>query len=385
MADELSLLSNQALSRFINSEKWGSGALFDRMSSASSKLLGEYAPSSRNEDLCLDQTALLIDEVAVRKKGDMSVGVAKQYLGCLGKTDNGQVMVASGLSKGKQFAPTDMRLFMPQKWEKDHSKRKKCGVPKEWGHRTKPMIAKQMIQDAIQKDIQFDYVNFDALYGMSFHLLSYLNTDGVRFIGDIRSDCKLYFDRNKSESSKAGHYVSSLDPDRDFLKLRVRSSSKGHVVAGFYWCNVQIRCPGTGGLINLKLLVRKDKDGRTKYSLTNMLLDTIEELAQKQGQRIFVEQIFKESKNLVGLGDFQGRSWAGLHNHLALCCYAMFILLQFKLDNIEEQYSSNTAKKLICLVIELKNKSFLENVRCIVEQHNRVKKQELRDKIYNDE
>ncbi len=62
--------------------------------------------------------------------------------------------------------------------------------------------------------------------------------------------------------------------------------------------------PRTDELINLKPLVRKDKDGRAKYSLTNMLLDSIEELAQKQGQRIFVEQMFRESKNLVGLGDY---------------------------------------------------------------------------------
>ncbi len=128
MADELSLLSNQALSRFINSEKWDHGVLFDRIASGSPELLGEYTPSSGNESLCLNQTALLIDEVGFRKKGKMSIGVANQYLGCLGKTDNGQVMVASGLSKGKQPVPIDMRLFMPKKWEGDDAKRKKCGV-----------------------------------------------------------------------------------------------------------------------------------------------------------------------------------------------------------------------------------------------------------------
>lgn len=367
MADELSLLSNQALSRFINSDKWRSNLLFDRIATNSSKLLEQYIPSSSNESLCLNQTALLIDEVGFRKKGNMSVGVASQYLGCLGKTDNGQVMVAAGLSKGKQFAPIDMRLFMPKKWEIDDAKREKCGVPKAWNYQSKPMMAKQIIQDAIDKNIQFDYVNFDALYGMSFHLLSYLSSNNIPFIGDIRSDCKLYFDRNTSESSKASYYVSCLDPNKDFLKLRVRNSSKGHLVAHFYCCEVQIKCPQTGELINLKLIVRKDKDGKTKYSLTNMFLDSLEEVAQKQAQRIFVEQIFRESKNLVGLGDYQGRSWRGLHNHLALCCYAMFILLQFKLENIHEQFSTNTAKKLICLVIELKHNSFLDKLISITQ------------------
>jgi len=294
-------------------------------------------------------------------------------------------MVAGGLSKGKQFVPIDMRLFMPEKWGKDQDKCKKCGVPKEWNYQTKPMIAKQIIEDALKKNIQFDYVNFDALYGMSFNLLSYLDTHDVHFIGDIRSNCKLYFDRDKSESSRVDYYVSSLDLKKDFLELRVRNSSKGHVKASFYWCDVQIKCPETDTLINLKLLVRKDKDGKTKYSLTNMLLDEIEELAQKQGQRIFVEQIFKESKNLVGLGDYQGRSWVGLHNHIALCCYAMLMLLRFKLENSDDQFSTNTARKLICLIIEFKNTTFLEQLICVLEQHQRIKKQELRDKINNNE
>jgi len=383
MADELSLLSNQSLGRFINSEKWDSNLLFKRIASYSSDLLTDYSPSSRNESLCLNQTAFLIDEVGFRKKGTMSVGVANQYLGCLGKTDNGQVMVAGGLSKGNQFVPIDMRLFMPKKWEKEEDKREKCRVPKEWRHQTKPMIAQQMIQEAIEKNVQFDYVNFDALYGMSFTLLSYLDSHSIPFIGDIRSDCKLYFDRSKEESSRVDYYVSSLNQKKDFLKLRVRNSSKGHLVAHFYWCDVQIKCPQTDQLINLKLLVRQDKDGKTKYSLTNMFLDSIEELAQKQGQRIFVEQIFKECKNLVGLGDYQGRSWIGLHHHVALCCYAMLILLYFKLEHIDEQFSSSTARKLICLIIELKNYTFLEKLNAILIQHLRVKQQEIRDQTYN--
>ncbi|MCH2177096.1 MAG: IS701 family transposase, partial [Lentisphaeria bacterium] len=296
MADQVSEHSNQSLSRFINSNGWNFESIFDHLSKSTSELLEGYSPSLSNESLCLNKTALLIDEVGFRKKGSMSVGVGRQYLGCLGKPDNGQVVVAAGLSKGKLFTPIDMRLFMPQKWESDTDRREKCHVPSHWRYYSKPAMAKQMINDAVQKGIKFDYVNFDALYGMCFDLLFHLNRMNIDFIGDIRSDCKLYFDHSEQEFSRVDQFVSSLDPKKDFLKLRVRDSSKGHVTAEFYWCDVQKKCPESGKMIDFKLLVRKDKDGKMKYSLTNIQSDKIEELAQRQAQRIFIEQIFREAK-----------------------------------------------------------------------------------------
>ena len=381
MADQVSEHSNQALSRFINCQGWDCANIFKQVSQSTSEIFENYSPNEAKESLCLNKTALLIDEMGFRKKGSMSVGVGSQYLGCLGKTDNGQVMVAAGLSKGNLFSPIDIRLFMPKKWETDTLRREKCHVPKEWKHQSKPGIAKQMIDDAIQKGIKFDYVNFDALYGMCFDLLSHLNTKKIGFIGDVRSDCKLYFDHNKLESCRVDQFVSSLDPMKDFLKIRVRDSSKGHLVARFYWCEVQIKCPHTTKLIDLKLLVRKDQDGKIKYSLTNMLLDKIEELAQKQAQRIFVEQLFREGKNLVGLGDYQGRSWVGLHNHIALCCFAMYILLNIKIKNGEHGLSSKTIRECLCLFIEFKAKTLDQAFEIIIKQHIRIKQQEERDRI----
>jgi len=55
----------------------------------------------------------------------MSACVSRQYLGCIGKTDNGQVAVAAGLSQSEYYTPIDMRLFMPKEWESDKTRREK--------------------------------------------------------------------------------------------------------------------------------------------------------------------------------------------------------------------------------------------------------------------
>ncbi|KAA1246323.1 transposase [Aquimarina sp. RZ0] len=47
----------------------------------------------------------------------MSACVSRQYLGCIGKTDNGQIAVAAGLSQSEYYTPIDMRLFMPKEWK----------------------------------------------------------------------------------------------------------------------------------------------------------------------------------------------------------------------------------------------------------------------------
>jgi SRSO17 transposase len=44
------------------------------------------------------------------------VGVARQWLGRLGKVDNCQVAVFGVLSDGQRHAPVDMRLYLLKGW-----------------------------------------------------------------------------------------------------------------------------------------------------------------------------------------------------------------------------------------------------------------------------
>lgn len=288
-------------------------------------------------------TALLIDEVGFRKKGKMSACVSRQYLGCIGKTDNGQVAVAAGLSQGIHYTPIDMRLFMPKSWESDSLRRKKCNIPKDQQHHTKPEMAQQIIEQARLKGVKFDYVNFDALYGNATFLLNYLVDNHIDFIGDIRSDHLIYFNHDQNEKCRVDNYVGNL-LNNDFEQITIRKSTKGPLKAKFHYSKVQVLAK-ENKLLDLILLVRKDTDGKTKYSLTNMEKDHIKELAQKQGQRIFVEQIFKEGKNLVGMGGYQIRGWHGFHNHMAICMMAMLLITKLKFETKNKKYTAATLKK----------------------------------------
>jgi SRSO17 transposase len=82
------------------------------------------------------EVGLLIDEVGFRKKGRHSACVGRQYLGCIGKHDNGQVAVVAGLSSGKYYCPIDVALFMPKSWQDDHIRRKKAKIPENIQHQS---------------------------------------------------------------------------------------------------------------------------------------------------------------------------------------------------------------------------------------------------------
>ncbi len=314
-------------------------------------------------------TGFLIDEVGFRKKGKMSVGVGWQYLGCLGKVDNGQVAVAAGLSQGHHFTPIDMRLFLPEEWDDDIERRKKCGIPEDEKHVSKPDIAKQIIEHALAQQIKFDYVNFDALYGNATSLLAFLESNRIDFIGDIRCNFSLYFGNDREERCRPDKYVSNL-LDEDFQELTIRNSTKGALKAKFHYAKVKILTEDEKWL-DLILLVRKDEDGKTKYSLSNMSNDHIKDLAKKQAQRVFIEQVFKEGKNLVGFGDYQVRKWTGFHNHMAICMLAMLLILKIKLQYSNQNYTSGTIRKLINLCIWSKMDNMNTAIDVIFEQHCR--------------
>ena len=58
----------------------------------------------------------LIDETSALKSGDKSPGVQRQYLGCVGKIDNGIVTVHLGVCKGRYKTLIDAELFLPEDW-----------------------------------------------------------------------------------------------------------------------------------------------------------------------------------------------------------------------------------------------------------------------------
>jgi SRSO17 transposase len=85
--------------------------------------------------------AWIVDDTGFPKQGKHSVGVARQYCGQLGKSDNCQAAVSLSVSTWASSLPIAWRLYLPEVWCQDAERCRQAGVPEEVGFQTKPEIA----------------------------------------------------------------------------------------------------------------------------------------------------------------------------------------------------------------------------------------------------
>ena len=297
-----------------------------------------------------DRIYLLVDEVGFRKKGNHSACVGQQYLGCIGKSDNGQVAVTAALSAGDFYCPVAIELFMPVSWNQDVERRQRAGIPEGKKHESKTVMGLRMIKKLYRKLSQdIECVVFDALYGINVDLLRQLIERQIPFVGDVRENQSIYLSEPswKIPQSKEGgrkftkphpnkkiisvrNYLNTLS-NKEFMLLKVRNGTKGVLQAKYHMKKVRVIHKPSKSFLPLHLLIRKDTDGSVKYALGFFPGKcTLTRMAKAQAQRVFIERIFEEGKNITGMSDYQTRSWTGFHRHMAMVSLALLFLMEQK-------------------------------------------------------
>jgi SRSO17 transposase len=94
---------------------------------------------------------IIIDEVGWGKKGSLSVGVARQYVGALGKVDNGQVVVTLHGVTDQFELPLLGQMYLPQVWLDDSARRERSRIPADHSFATKPQIAVSLLDRVVRQ------------------------------------------------------------------------------------------------------------------------------------------------------------------------------------------------------------------------------------------
>src|SRR5262250_2096330 len=153
---------------------------------------------------------LMFDETGFVKKGQDSVGVARQYCGSLGKVENCQVGVFAGYASRHGYALVDKRLFLPEVWftEAYTTRRAKGMVPPEVTFQRKPQLAATMLQAIVRGGLlPFKYVVADCLYGRSPDFLDAVDACvGVTTLVAIPADTRCWLQRPRTQ----GFFQGSL-------------------------------------------------------------------------------------------------------------------------------------------------------------------------------
>src|SRR3954466_1372445 len=136
--------------------------------------------------------AWLVDDTGLPKKGKLSVGVARQYCGQLGKRENCQVAVTLSVANEHASLPIAYRLYLPEAWAADPARRATAGVPEEVAFATKPAIALDQIRQALADGVPPGVVVTDAGYGNDTDFRDGVTGLGLAYVAGILGTTTLW-------------------------------------------------------------------------------------------------------------------------------------------------------------------------------------------------
>src|SRR5262249_39666856 len=170
----------RSLQKFIAQSPWSDGDLLEELQRHVTEVLGD------------PDASLNVDETGFPKKGVKSVGVKRQYAGCLGRTDNCQIGVCVNYCSTAGHTLIDRRLFLPEEWADDGPRRHAAGVPPAVVFRTKPELALEMVQRAVERGLPFRWVTADSVYGDSPTFVQGVRGLGKWYVVDTSADARVW-------------------------------------------------------------------------------------------------------------------------------------------------------------------------------------------------
>ncbi|MBP5978005.1 IS701 family transposase [Brasilonema sp. CT11] len=245
---------------------------------------------------------LIIDETGDKKKGNTTDYVKRQYIGNLGKTDNGIVAVtAYAVISGMTF-PLMFEIYKPRERLQPEDK-----------YLTKPEIAATIIKKMRSMGFRFNLVLADSLYGESGkNFLSVLNEFNLNFIVAVRS--------NHSAWGIADSEVKYSEWQR-FKRVFSDLSSENRYIR-------EIICGDNREVRYWQITTDKEElpKNTTWYVMSKYPEITPRDVGNFYGLRTWVEYGLKQSKNELGWADFRLTHYSQIEKWWEMVCSAYLLV-----------------------------------------------------------
>jgi len=329
---------------------------------------------------------LVFDDTGLPKKGSASVGVAPQYSGTLGKIGNCQVVVSAEYLADDPACstpfhwPISAQLFLPESWAQDAERRKQAQVPEQIREQTKPEIALGLLDRARAWGVPIGAVVVDAGYGDNPNFLRGLDerqvpymcavesTFGCRLPGEVEAlaaQTPVYGGRGQPRKPRPAplytvkELIDALPPSA-WQTISWREGTKGTmqvqaVALRVHWAtgsslhstsHSRVHTGPEGWLLAERPVLeavaddpqptsvepQEKEEEKIKYWFSVFPPATsLVRLVLLAHARWVIEQFYEDAKQECGFDHYQGRSWEGLHRHLALVMLAYSFLMLSRL------------------------------------------------------
>jgi SRSO17 transposase len=259
--------------------------------------------------------------------------VQRQYCGQLGKQANCQVAVTLSIANHHASLPISYQLYLPRGWADDRARRKKAHVPRPIKFKTKPQIALEQIRAALKAGVPPGVVLMDAGYGNNSGLRQAITALGLTYVAAIQTTTKVRpvrEDDPKPPRVSVEALALSL-PKRAWRTVAWREGTNRKLRSRFARVRVRVSpIRGETRFAEETLLIEwpKGEAKPTKYWLAtvdpDMLLTRLVDLAHMRWR---IEHDYRDLKQEIGLGHYEGRGWRGFHHHgtLSIAAYGFLI------------------------------------------------------------
>jgi SRSO17 transposase len=256
-------------------------------------------------------TVGVIDETSCQNWGEHTPGVQRQYLGCVGKVDNGIVTVHVGVVKGDFQALLDADLYLPQSWDVDRARCRAAGIPDDVRYRPKWRIALDQVVRLADNGMSLDWLVFDEGYGSAVPFLQILGLVGQKFVAEVPVNFAVRT-RPSGKSRRADERLTAADARRGRRHRLAHRTVRDSV-----W-RVRNVTVWVADRPHTLIVAINEATAEVKYFLTNATGETLTRVLTVAFRRWTVEHAFRLAKQEAGLMHYEGRDYIGLTRHLIL-------------------------------------------------------------------
>jgi SRSO17 transposase len=318
LAEEAGYAHPRGIQRVLDRYAWDAEAVRDDLRAYVIAELGDPAG------------VLVVDETGFPKQGAHSAGVARQYCSTLGKRANCQIGVFLGYASPKGHVGLDRALYLPQAWTDDRARCRQAGIPDEVAFRTKPQLALALLARALEAGVPAAWVAADEVYGNDTKFRWALEARDQAYVVTVRSDYPVSTwppfgppDRWTVAAVVAAALSAGV------VQWQRRSAGDGAQGPRWYdWAYLPVRPALQDGWVHSVLVRRHPEctDELAYYLVYAPAGTTVEEVARVAGARWTIDEMFKQAKGLVGLDQYEVRSWQGWYRHITLALLAFAAL-----------------------------------------------------------